>query len=81
MWGPHPIRKWERRIFLSIDYAVEAFYCWFIEKGTHATYGREPAATYAWVENLDEALLPQVPHLKVMKRLEAASLVARILAS
>jgi hypothetical protein len=69
VWGSHPIRKWERRIFLTIDYAAEAFYCWFIEKGTHATYGREPDATYAWVENLDEALLPQIPHLKVMKRL------------
>ena len=68
-WGAHPIRKWERRIFLTIDYASEAFYCWFIEKGTHATYGREPDATYAWVENLDESLLPQVPHLKMAKRM------------
>ncbi len=68
LWGPHPIRKWERRIFLSVDYAVEAFYCWLIEQGTHATYGREPGDTYAWVENLDETLLPQIPHLKVVKR-------------
>jgi hypothetical protein len=67
LWGPHPIRKWERRIFLTIDYAAEAFYCWFIEQGTHATYGREPDETYAWVENLDEMLLPQNPHLKVVK--------------
>jgi hypothetical protein len=68
VWGPHPIRKWERRIFLTIDYAAEAFYCWFIEKGTHATYGREPDDTYAWVENLDETMLPQIPHLKLVKR-------------
>jgi len=68
LWGPHLIRKWERRIFLSIDYAVEAFYCWFIEKGTRATYGREPDDTYAWVENIDERLLPQIPHLKLVKR-------------
>jgi len=68
MWRPHPIRKWERRIFLTIDYAAEAFYCWLIEKGTHATYGREPDNTYAWVENLDETLLPQIPYLKVVKR-------------
>jgi hypothetical protein len=67
-WGPHPIRKWERKVFLTIDYAAEAFYCWLIEKGTHATYGREPDNTYAWVENLDETLLPQFPHLKVVKR-------------
>ena len=68
MWGPHPARKWERRVFLTFDYGLEAFYCWIIEKGTHATYGREPDDTYAWVENLDESPLPQLPHLKVVKR-------------
>ncbi len=66
--GPHPIRKWERKIFLTVDYLVEAFYCWFIEQGTHLTYGREPAETYAWVENLDDTLLAQMPNLKVVKR-------------
>jgi len=71
LWAPHPIRKWERKIYLTIDYAAEAFYCWLIEKGTHATYGREPDDTYAWVENLDGALLPQIPHLKVVKRVSA----------
>jgi hypothetical protein len=68
LWGPHPFRKLERRIFLTVDYTAEAFYCWIIEKGTHATYGREPDDTYARVENLDETLLPQIPHLKVVKR-------------
>jgi len=66
--GPHLIRKLERRVFLSLDYTAEAFYCWLIEKATHATYGHEPNDTYAWVENLDEDLLPQIPHSKVVKR-------------
>jgi hypothetical protein len=70
LWGPHLIRKWERKIFLTIDYTFEAFYCWFIGTGTHATYGREPDDTYAWVTNLDEALLPQILHLKVVKRID-----------
>jgi hypothetical protein len=68
MWGPHPIRKWERRIFLTIDYLTEALCSWLIEKGTHATYGNESDNTYAWVENLDEALLPQISRLKVVKQ-------------
>jgi hypothetical protein len=50
-WGPHPIRKWERKLFLSVDYAAEAFYCWLIEKLTHATYGIEGQDTYAWMDN------------------------------
>ncbi|MGD0467155.1 MAG: hypothetical protein ABSA54_02145 [Terriglobales bacterium] len=78
LWGPHPIRKWERRIFLTIDYTAEAFYCWFIEKGTHATYDREPSNTYAWVENLDETVLPDVPHLKLIKRVDAQACIVDI---
>ncbi len=78
VWGPHPIRKWERRIFLTIDYASEAFYCWLIEQATHATYGREPEDTYAWVENLDETLLPQIPHLKVVKRVDPQAYIVDI---
>ena len=53
-WGPHPVRKWERRLFLSLDYATEAFYCWLIEKLTHASYGIESADTYAWIDNAKE---------------------------
>src|ERR1700727_970347 len=40
--GKHPLRKLERRTFLSIDYSIESFYCWLIEKATHASYGIEP---------------------------------------
>jgi len=76
--GPHQIRKWERRIFLTLDYATEAFYCWFIEQGTHATYGREPDRTDAWVENLDETSLPQIPHLKVVKRVDRQASIVEI---
>ena len=53
-WGAHPLRKWERKLFLTLDYTVEAFYCWVIEKLTHVTYGHEPAETYAWVESAEK---------------------------
>ena len=67
LWGEHLGRKWERRVFLSADYSVEAFYCWLIEKGTHLSYGYEPSDTYAWVENVGDAVLPQSPRVKVLK--------------
>ena len=78
VWGPHPIRKWERRIFLTIDYTLEAFYCWLIEQATRATYGREPDDTYARVEKLDEALLLRIPHLKLVKRVAAQAYIVDI---
>jgi len=67
LWGPHPLRKWERRAFLTVDYTIEAAYCWLIEKGTHLSYGYEPAETYTWIENADDALLAQFPHVKITK--------------
>ena len=68
LWGPHPLRKWERRFFLTLDYASEALYCSLIEWATHASYGHEPNDTYAWVENLNQEQLSQIPHVKVVKQ-------------
>ena len=67
LWGPHFIRKMERRAFLSLDYAAEAVYCSLIEQATHSTYGREPGDTYAWVENLNPEQLSQIPRVKLVK--------------
>jgi len=68
VWGPHPLRKWERKLFLTADFTIEAFYCWLIEKATHATYGREPAETFASIDNFDQKLLQQVPRVKIVKQ-------------
>jgi len=38
-WGPHPIRKWERRLFLSGEYLVKAPYAELITVGTKVAYG------------------------------------------
>jgi hypothetical protein len=67
-WGAHVIRKWERRTFLTIDYTLEAFYCLLIQIATHLTYGEEPADTYAWIDNANETVLQQLPHVKIVKQ-------------
>jgi hypothetical protein len=66
--GPHPVRKFERRMFLSIDYSIESFYCWLIEKATHASYGIESADTYAWIENASEEIFAQNPRIRKVKQ-------------
>jgi hypothetical protein len=68
LWAAHPLRKWERKLFLTLDFTVEAAYCWIIEKGTHATYGHEPAETYAWIDNASANTLQQFPRVKVVKQ-------------
>jgi hypothetical protein len=65
--GRHLPRKIERRMFLSIDYSIESFYCWLIEKATHASYGIESADTYAWIENAPETIFTQNPRIRKVK--------------
>ena len=67
LWGRHPARKLERRLFLSLDYAIEAFYCWVIEAGTHAVYGIESADTYAWIENTPASIFTQNSRIRKVK--------------
>lgn len=68
-WGDHLFRKWERRAFLTLDYSIEALYCWLIEKATHLSYGYEPDRTYAWVGHVDDAGALQNDSVKVVRGL------------
>ena len=39
LWGPDPLRKWERKIALSIEYGGKVVYAVFTNFGAQATYG------------------------------------------
>lgn len=78
LWGTHPIRKWERKLFLTLDYTAEAFYCWMIEKLTHLTYGREPDETFAWIDNADTAIFQQMPRIKLVKQVGSRAFIVDI---
>ncbi|HEX2205258.1 MAG TPA: FAD-binding oxidoreductase [Longimicrobium sp.] len=38
LWGPAPLRKWERRLSLSAEYAVKGVYAWMLGGATGAAY-------------------------------------------
>lgn len=78
LFGPHWIRKWERKAFLTTDYTVEAFYCWLIEQATHATYGYEPADTHAWIANANASMLQQATEVKQLKDLGGGPFIVDI---
>lgn len=40
-WGNHVIRKWERKLILSLEYGFKAAYASLIAAGTQAAYGQE----------------------------------------
>jgi len=68
MWGRHPVRKWERRAFLSLDYSVESFYCWLIEKASaRELMESNRPDTYAWIENAPESIFTENPRIRKVK--------------
>jgi hypothetical protein len=76
--GEHELRKLERRVFLTLDYVAEAFYCWLIEKGTHLTYGHEPDKTYAWIDDADESSLANISTARVVKRVGPRAFIVEL---
>lgn len=64
LWGPHPLRKWERKVWLSLDYGAEAIYCGLIELASHASYGVESPDTYVWIENAPDTILSKYPRIR-----------------
>ena len=68
----HLTRTVERRIWLTLDYAIESIYCEIIELGTHATYGFEDTTTKAWVDLTPQArstIASADSHVKVIRDL------------
>jgi hypothetical protein len=77
-WGPHPLRKWERKAILSIDYGLESLYAGILEKASHLTYGVESTETYTWVGNVPESLFGRYPHIQKVKELGRGSYIVSI---
>src|SRR6266404_2684790 len=77
-WGAHPVRKWERKFILSVDYGLEAIYAGILEKASHLTYGVESADTYAWIENAPQSIFQEFPRIKRFRDLAPHSCVVII---
>jgi hypothetical protein len=56
LWGPHVVRKWERRLALSLEYGAKAIYGWLIGVASQSAYGVEDLQVYALVEQAPEAI-------------------------
>ena len=50
-WGPHALRKWERRYALSSEWLTKAAYGWLLGKATHEAYAAPKDTTLAVVRD------------------------------
>jgi hypothetical protein len=66
LWGPAPVRKWERKLALSADYGIKAAYAWVIRRATGAVYEPEAERIHAWLAPAPPAVLadPRVRRVK-----------------
>jgi hypothetical protein len=66
LWGKHPIRKWERKFILSVDYGLEAIYAEILQAASHLTYGVESDETYTWIESAPESVFREFPRVRIV---------------
>jgi hypothetical protein len=78
LWGKHPIRKWERKFILSVDYGIEAVYAEAMQLASHLTYGAESDETYTWLESAPESVFREFPRVKIIQETARQSYVVSI---
>jgi hypothetical protein len=76
-FGPHLIRKWERKIALSLEYAAKGAYGWIIKRSTGAVYEPADLQIHAWIENTSDAIFAD-PRIQQVKALTPGSYIVRI---
>jgi len=78
LWGKHPIRKWERKFILSVDYGIEAVYAEAMQVASHLTYGVESGDTYTWLDKAPESVFQEYPRVKIVEETARQSYVVSI---
>ncbi|MBC7545516.1 MAG: FAD-dependent oxidoreductase [Candidatus Sericytochromatia bacterium] len=66
--GPDMLRKWERRLTLSLEYAVKAQYALLIKAGTKLAYGEEDTHVLALASNVTPAAVSAIPQAKIVRQ-------------
>jgi FAD/FMN-containing dehydrogenase len=70
-WGPHPVRKWERKLFLSLEYGIKAVYASLIGFGTAAAYGTEDDRMQLVATGWSDSLSAAYPSVQLRARLDS----------
>jgi len=69
LFGPHPLRKWERKYILTTELAVKTVYGWLIGLGTRTAYEHPRFVTAAVVDHVPTEIQSRLPDLKLLKDL------------
>jgi hypothetical protein len=75
LWGPNPIRKWERKFALSLEFGGKALYGRLIGQGTQAAYAPEDLEIQAWAEGVSAEVLQQESQMRMVKPIDAQAAI------
>ncbi len=78
LWGPGVIRKWERKIALSLEYSGKAVYGWLIKMATETTYAPYDSEMMIWMETIPNPVLQQEPRIRVIQQVDDTSVLIAI---
>jgi hypothetical protein len=77
LWGPDPIRKWERKLALTIEYGGKFLYGSFTNLGAQATYGgADVEKIYAVTRGITDEM--QSKDLEIAKQIDDERQLLRI---
>jgi hypothetical protein len=76
LWGPHPVRKYERKLAMTLEYGFKALYGGLIHVATKASYGDEAEWIHARVERMPDAALHDDRVRRVSTLSDGSSIVA-----
>lgn len=68
-WGPHPVRTWERKLFLSVEFGVKALYASLIERATHAAYGVQDDRIQVVATGPVDSIVAAEPRIRLVEHL------------
>lgn len=67
LWGPDPLRKWERKLALTMEYGGKVLYAGFTNLGAQATYGgADVEKVYAVTSGVTKPMLS--PDLEIVEQ-------------
>jgi FAD/FMN-containing dehydrogenase len=71
LWGNAPVRKWERRAFLTTEYGIKAMYAEAITLATHAAYNPQAETMPVVVTGWTDAVAAHHAAVKTVARLDS----------
>lgn len=77
-WGPHLVRKWERRYALTTEYLVKEGYARLIKLGTQSIYDAPKPTTAIALDRLPAGAATKLPELEVLQTAPDGSVLVRV---